>query len=43
MKLVQVCLNAREDRERNFHDCGGAVKVVQTCLNARGDEESNFL
>ena len=42
MKLVQTCLNAREDRERNFHDCGGAVKLVQACLNIRKDRESCF-
>ena len=42
MKLVQGCLNAREDREGNFHDCRGDVKLVQACLNIRKDRESSF-
>ena len=42
MKLVQAGLNAREDREGNFHNCGGAVKVVKACLNIRKDRESSF-
>ena len=34
MKVVQSCLSARKDRERNFHHYGGAVKVVEACLSA---------
>ena len=40
MKLVQACLNAREDQEKNFHDCRGAVKLVQACLNIKKDRET---
>ena len=38
MKLVNACLNTREYGERNFRDCGGAVKLVQACLNIRKDQ-----
>ena len=39
---VQACFWGRKDRERNFHDCGGAVKFMQGCLNMRKDHESSF-
>ena len=42
MKLVEGCFWARKDGERNFHDCGGAVKFVEACLNIRKDQESSF-
>ena len=28
MKYVEACLSAREDRERNFHRCGGPVRCL---------------
>ena len=34
MKHVQACLSAREERENNFHHCGGPVRLVQSCLGA---------
>ena len=42
MKLVQGWFWARKDRERNFHDCGSAVKFVQASLTIRKDRESSF-
>ena len=42
MKLVEACLSARKDRERSFHQWGGAVKVVQSGLSARKDREGTF-
>ena len=31
MTHVQACLSAREERESNFHHCGGTVGLVKTC------------
>ena len=42
MKLVQGCFGVRKDRERNFHDCGSAVKFVQACLSVRKVREGSF-
>ena len=42
MRLVQRCLWASEDRERNFHHYGSAVKFVKICLNIRKDRGSCF-
>ena len=35
MKVVQSCLRARNDRERNFHHYGDAIKLFEACLSAR--------
>ena len=42
MKLVQVCLSARKDREIRFHLCGGFMRFEKACLSARNDRESRF-
>ena len=31
MKLVEVCLSARKERESSFHHWRGAVNVVEGC------------
>ena len=42
MKLVQSCLNAREDEESNFLYCGGPAKLMQAYLKIRRDREISF-
>ena len=42
VKLMQVFLCARNDRESRFHHCGGLVKLVQDCLSARKDLQISF-
>ena len=42
MKLVLVCLSAREYRESSFHHSGVPVNLMQACLSAREDRESSF-
>ena len=34
MKHVEACSISRDDRESNFHRCGGRESLVQACLCA---------